>query len=999
MSGFNASGRKEDFSMKLRAQNMKNAKDTTKKLEQDNRKMEERLKELKMAMNREKEERERQGGGFWQRGQTGTLNSYASEVLQEKSNKQQSASKKKKVKLLSDEPLDLPVRKGGPGTIKYIAQRGSPRIELNKDSSKNKGTKCGQCEDRAASLTCVQCSEHYCAGCFAAFHLKGALKRHRSVPLHATGPRQCMSPRPTPPASGRDSFGAGSGATSGDVFYQADRHGPSAASGSVDSDYDAGGNSLFDGAYNEADSAASFQQALMAWRQGDKSDSGESSPARKAVVVSPVKSPVVTVECSTSTTDVRQKVPDLKFSSHSLTYAQRLMLKQHRRTELPSLGNYSTQSSTPTSDLTLVTPRSEVTLVSPRPAPGHSNLEEDDAELDEERVDFQSLFEAVTSTSSTPISRTTGCSLSVVDVTNSPQEQRSASAESSTYTVEEISSIQAWDVERRARLQDTQQISVSQSPLEPPADTTQQRKRLSKSRETTHVIDKTRLPKSRETTHVVLSSKMPVTEVPQLEEEEAAVPEVRKKPPPAAAARPKSVASRPASRAKSARSRPGSRAQSRAQSRLGMEGILTKTPSSDLKEIARRAQATSAQYQSPMEDFFLAGVKVGESEGQSQSRPSTPAQVKNLKVSNKLYAMSPRSWKPDNSVGDSVPVESLGFDLTVGDKPASPSVMRYTYSGQIEGHAVEWNPHDSLGTPVPPAEAATPTPYDSTNFQTPRDSTDFPRETPTPRESTDYPRNTPTPSSRQRKRWQTPQQDTRPFSAQRAAQAAEREASEVQRQHQSRPNSSTGGTEPIKRQARQLPKIDRDLEGPQKTRALRQKEKSSEGWMSDDGSGDKVMRSMSASRTRHWVASQNSSQFETEVQPFERSSSDLDAADSQVTPRPGSRVTPRVKSRQQKPPMSARSSISRNSAYEESGRESRAIADGKISRLSIPDVELSDGPSTGSRSGSRSSSVRLSNDQGYDINTKLRGDELSDTEEERAKSSMGVDEEEVRALH
>lgn len=37
---------------------MKSAKDVTWKLEQDNRKMEERLKELKMAMNREKEERE-----------------------------------------------------------------------------------------------------------------------------------------------------------------------------------------------------------------------------------------------------------------------------------------------------------------------------------------------------------------------------------------------------------------------------------------------------------------------------------------------------------------------------------------------------------------------------------------------------------------------------------------------------------------------------------------------------------------------------------------------------------------------------------------------------------------------------------------------------------------------------------------------------------------------------------------------------------------------------
>ena len=31
--------------------------------------------------------------------------------------------------------------------------------------------------------SCVQCSEDYCAGCFAAFHLKGNLKKHRSMPI------------------------------------------------------------------------------------------------------------------------------------------------------------------------------------------------------------------------------------------------------------------------------------------------------------------------------------------------------------------------------------------------------------------------------------------------------------------------------------------------------------------------------------------------------------------------------------------------------------------------------------------------------------------------------------------------------------------------------------------------------------------------------------------------------------------------------------------------
>ena len=31
--------------------------------------------------------------------------------------------------------------------------------------------------------SCLECGEDYCAGCFAAFHLRGNLKKHRSVPL------------------------------------------------------------------------------------------------------------------------------------------------------------------------------------------------------------------------------------------------------------------------------------------------------------------------------------------------------------------------------------------------------------------------------------------------------------------------------------------------------------------------------------------------------------------------------------------------------------------------------------------------------------------------------------------------------------------------------------------------------------------------------------------------------------------------------------------------
>ena len=73
---------------------------------------------------------------------------------------------------------------------------------------------------------------------------------------------------------------------------------------------------------------------------------------------------VTMVEHSTSTTKVTQVVPEVKFTTHSLSYAQRLMLKQHRRTDVgqltsPRLGSYGS-SVTPSSGLTSITPRSSV---------------------------------------------------------------------------------------------------------------------------------------------------------------------------------------------------------------------------------------------------------------------------------------------------------------------------------------------------------------------------------------------------------------------------------------------------------------------------------------------------------------------------------------------------------------------------------------------------------------------------------------------------------------
>ena len=63
----------------------------------------------------------------------------------------------------------VPERNKGPGTIAHIAKR-----DAVGSAGRVNGPKCGQCENKGANVTCQECCEDYCAGCFASFHLKGA---------------------------------------------------------------------------------------------------------------------------------------------------------------------------------------------------------------------------------------------------------------------------------------------------------------------------------------------------------------------------------------------------------------------------------------------------------------------------------------------------------------------------------------------------------------------------------------------------------------------------------------------------------------------------------------------------------------------------------------------------------------------------------------------------------------------------------------------------------
>ncbi|XP_071482062.1 uncharacterized protein [Diadema antillarum] len=317
---------KEPVSMKLRGLNT--SKKVTRQLEIDSRRMEERLRELKLAMNREKQERERQGsagsGGIWSSGKPGALTTHGNELVKKKSPTKPAKPgepKVRKIKVLKDTPIEVPNR----APKKYPA--GEPMASVRKSFS---GPACGQCEERAVALTCMECGENYCAGCFAKFHLKGALRQHRSIPYQPdkekTSPHNSIAASNSKPSVTKTSSSADSHSMSSETKVIIPQTAPPA-----NPSPGPGGKSLFDGEYNEEESAASFAAALAEWRQakkgGQQIQNGQDG-----------KKSVHDMGSGTSAVDNSDKRPvEINFhDNEALSYADRLLLKKHRRTELPS---------------------------------------------------------------------------------------------------------------------------------------------------------------------------------------------------------------------------------------------------------------------------------------------------------------------------------------------------------------------------------------------------------------------------------------------------------------------------------------------------------------------------------------------------------------------------------------------------------------------------------------------------------------------------------------
>ncbi|XP_073753867.1 zinc finger B-box domain-containing protein 1 isoform X2 [Callorhinus ursinus] len=301
-------------------------------LELENQQMEKTLQEFQSARSKGKEERE-SSGYRWKSGQVGKLGNQSLMMSQNKGNIIKLSAGKVKLKLLKEQ-LQEPVKP----PLNY--KMANPESE----KSKIKGKVCGQCENKAAVLVCLECGEDYCLGCFAKIHQKGALKLHRTTLLQAKSQilsnvldvahRFIKEVNPVEPSGDNHSTKEISKSQNKpkSLLIQGSNSGvevPTTKRAECSNPKDR----LFcEGSFDEEASAQSFQEALNQWRTGHQDDNEKQN--LHAVKADSLE------ECEVQTNLKIWREPlNIEFKEDSLSYMEKLWLKKHRRTPQEQLRN------------------------------------------------------------------------------------------------------------------------------------------------------------------------------------------------------------------------------------------------------------------------------------------------------------------------------------------------------------------------------------------------------------------------------------------------------------------------------------------------------------------------------------------------------------------------------------------------------------------------------------------------------------------------------------
>uniref|UniRef100_A0A2K6NED1 Zinc finger B-box domain containing n=2 Tax=Rhinopithecus roxellana TaxID=61622 RepID=A0A2K6NED1_RHIRO len=270
---------------------------------------------------------------YWKSGKVGKLGNQSYVMSQNKGNVIKFSAGKAKLKLLKEQ----------------IQESVKPRVNYKRANSsecekpKINGKVCGQCENKAALLVCLECGEDYCSGCFAKIHQKGALKLHRTTLLQAKSQiafsvldvahQFIKDVNPDEPREENNSTKETSKIQHKpkSLFLQRSSSEVEITTTKRAECTKPRESLLCEGSFNEEASAQSFQEVLSQWRTRNHDDKKQSLHAAE-------KDSLEECEVQTNLKIWREPL-NIELKEDILSYMEKLWLKKHRRTPQEQLFN------------------------------------------------------------------------------------------------------------------------------------------------------------------------------------------------------------------------------------------------------------------------------------------------------------------------------------------------------------------------------------------------------------------------------------------------------------------------------------------------------------------------------------------------------------------------------------------------------------------------------------------------------------------------------------
>ena len=341
-------------------------KKETKKLEIDNKQMEWRLNQLKLAMEKEKEERGKKAF-IWQSGKDGALESHARNVLGRTVKSKSAPSndlKKARVTVLSDEPLNLPKRKSHSKELIEKLKRpippkkpaaSEPTVEVNKECWVSVGfdrysddvMELQSDQNGNLPLTALQGLNPSAIGLY---YMRYGRKRLLLAiddkviqpktgwgndvyyPYVANVSVQKAPAVQVSPDSSRSQKNFVNIVNDFEKKFHPTQSQLSFMNGEIqEKNFDSEQGNLLDGSFDEEANALAFKEAVLDWRNGSSN-----SPTKSNVKKSKSVSGVTMADHDVQSEPL--KSVEVKFSETStLSYMEKILLQKHRRTAVPPM--------------------------------------------------------------------------------------------------------------------------------------------------------------------------------------------------------------------------------------------------------------------------------------------------------------------------------------------------------------------------------------------------------------------------------------------------------------------------------------------------------------------------------------------------------------------------------------------------------------------------------------------------------------------------------------